>query len=84
MSAKKHQLDQLNSMRSALNSFIESFKNDEVVLLDGRMSNEINTDIQFIFVSFLIVTSIDFIPKEPSKIDEQIDICAEMTNRERK
>ncbi|MFL2104141.1 hypothetical protein [Mycobacteroides abscessus] len=40
---KKAQLEQLNAMRKELNLFIESFEKDEVILLDGRMTNEINT-----------------------------------------
>lgn len=40
---KKAQLDQLNTIRESLDSFIASFEKDEVILLDGRMTNEINT-----------------------------------------
>lgn len=43
MSVRELQLEQLKAMREALNNFIDLFEQEGVVILDGRMTNEIMT-----------------------------------------
>ena len=43
MDLKELQLEQLHAMQRELDSFIDLFENDKVVILDGRLTNEIIT-----------------------------------------
>ena len=43
MDLKELQLEQLHAMQFELDSFIDLFENDKVVILDGRLTNEIIT-----------------------------------------
>ena len=43
MDLKELQLEQLHAMQMELDSFVDLFENDKVVILDGRLTNEIIT-----------------------------------------
>ena len=43
MDLKELQLEQLHAMQRKLDSFVDLFENDKVVILDGRLTNEIIT-----------------------------------------
>lgn len=64
---KKAQLDQLKDMREALDSFVESFEKDEVIILDGRMTNEINTGNKEQPHQNELYISIEFLPVKERK-----------------
>lgn len=70
MSVKQNQLDQLYEMHRNLGGLIEAFKNDEIVILDGRMNNEINTGNNEERHYNELYISIDFVPNKLKKPPE--------------
>ena len=43
MDMKELRLEQLHAMQFELDSFIDLFEQDKVIILEGRLTNEINT-----------------------------------------
>lgn len=64
---KKAQLDQLKDMRNELDALIDSFERDQVVVLDGRMTNEINTGNKEQPHQNELYISIEFLPVKERK-----------------
>jgi hypothetical protein len=79
------QLDQLRAMVDELTDFIECVENDEVRLLEGRMTREINTGRHDEMPINELWITIEYLPrKKPPDLSDEIDVCAQMANRERK
>ena len=82
---KQKQLDQLDAMRYSLNAFIEQVENDEVIVIEGRMTNEINTGSFQEIPGNELWINIEYIPrKKPPDLSDEIDVCAQMANQGRK
>lgn len=70
MSVKENQLYQLHEMHRALGGLIESYENDEIIVLDGRMNNEINAGSNEDAPGNELYISIDFVPNKLKKPPE--------------
>lgn len=65
MNVNENQLKQLEDIQNKINEFIESVKNDDIIIIDGTFQDEINTGNQEEIHSNSLYMSIDYLKKEP-------------------
>lgn len=79
------QLDQLRAMVDELNEFIEDVEKGEIILLEGRMTREINSGSHDEMPINELWINMEYLPrKKPPDLSDEIDVCAQMANREHK
>lgn len=82
---KQKQLEQLDAMRQSLNEFISQVENEEVSISDGRMTREVNMGSYDEMPLNEFYIRIEYLPKKkPPDLSDEIDVCAQMANWERK
>lgn len=79
------QLDQLHAMVDELNEFIEDVEKGEIILLEGRMTREINSGSYDEMPINELWINMKYLPKKkPPDLSDEIDVCAQMANQGRK
>lgn len=79
------QLDQLHAMVDELNEFIEDVEKGEIILLEGRMTREINSGSHDEMPINELWINMEYLPKKkPPDLSDEIDVCAQMANQGRK
>lgn len=79
------QLDQLRAMVDELNEFIEDVEKGEIILLEGRMTREINSGSHDEMPINELWINMEYLPKKkPPDLSDEIDVCAQMANQGRK
>ena len=79
------QLDQLHVMVDELNEFIEDVEKGEIILLEGRMTREINSGSHDERPINELWINMEYLPKKkPPDLSDEIDVCAQMANQGRK
>lgn len=79
------QLDQLRAMVDELTDFIEDVEKGEIILLEGRMTREINSGSHDEMPINELWINMEYLPKKkPPDLSDEIDVCAQMANQGRK
>lgn len=79
------QLDQLHAMVDELNEVIEDVQKGEIILLEGRMTCEINSGSHDERPINELWINMEYLPKKkPPDLSDEIDVCAQMANQGRK
>lgn len=79
------QLDQLRAMVDELTDFIEDVEKGEIILLEGRMTREINSGSYDEMPINELWINMEYLPKKkPPDLSDEIDVCAQMANQGRK